>query len=179
MDPRLQDEGEGVGFNGRRIKQMPDYRFAYDLQKFAEERLEPIRIEGKTGDDLASIGEVSQARAVLGSLNWLGREGRPDLVGEVSILSSRVPNLRIKDLRQINAVVQRARGTSANVTIKIRRIPEERLGFAVVSDASYANVREGGSQRKTASSPLIRQWPRGRSPHVTCSTGSLAGSTGC
>ena len=141
----LQDEPAGVGFNGRRMRQDQSFNFSYDLQKFIEERLEPVMIQGKTGDEHATLQEVSQARAVLGSLNWLGREGRPDLVGEVSILSSRVPDLRVKDLRDINKTVERAKAT-ASLCVKVQGIPEENLGFGVVSDASYGNVREGGSQ---------------------------------
>ena len=141
----LQEEGEGVGFNGRRMRQDSNCGFSYDLQKFIEERLSPVEIEGKLNEDPATANEVAQARAVLGSLNWLGREGRPDLVGEVSILSSRIPDLRVKDLRDMNRVVDRAKAT-AELTVTIKGISEERIGFGVVSDASYANVREGGSQ---------------------------------
>ena len=97
-------------------------------------------IEGKLNDETASATEVAQARAVLGSLNWLGREGRPDLVGEVSILSSRIPELRVKDLREMNRVVERAHST-AELAVTIKGIPEDKIGFGVVSDASYANVR--------------------------------------
>ena len=141
----LQEEKDGVGFNGRRMKQDQEFGFSYDLQKFIEERLFPIDIEGKLGEEPASMGEVAQARAALGSLNWLGREGRPDLVGEVSILSSRVPELKVKDLREINKVVLRAKAT-AELGVTIKGINEEKIGFGVVSDASYGNVRDGGSQ---------------------------------
>ena len=127
------------------MRQNASYGFSYDLQKFIEERLEPIVIEGCLGEQLATPGEISQARAVLGSLNWLGREGRPDLAGEVSILSSRVPDLRVKDLKEINKTVAKAKET-ADLSVKIAGIEEARLGFGVVSDASYANVRDGGSQ---------------------------------
>ena len=88
---------------------------------------------------------MGRARAVLGALNWLGREGRPDLAGEVSILSSRIPQLKVKDLREINKVVSRARYTS-HMSVKVQSIPKDKLAFAVVSDASYGNVRDGGSQ---------------------------------
>ena len=141
----LQDEEEGVGFNGRRMKQDASFSFYYDLQKFIEERLSPVSIVGRVGEEPATPQEVSEARAVLGSLNWLGREGRPDLVGEVSILSSRVPDLRVRDLKEINKTVERAKAT-ASLCITIKGIPEEEIGFGVVSDASYGNVRDGGSQ---------------------------------
>ena len=131
----IQDEADGVGFNGRRMRQDASYGFSYDLQKFIEERLEPIVIEGCLGEQLATPGEISQARAVLGSLNWLGREGRPDLAGEVSILSSRVPDLPVKDLKEINKTVAKAKET-ADLSVKIAGIEEARLGFGVVSDAS-------------------------------------------
>ena len=141
----LQQEEEGVGFNGRRMKQDEHFNFSYDLQKFIEERLEPVTIVGKTGEERATAQEVSEARAVLGSLNWLGREGRPDLVGEVSILSSRVPDLRVKDLKDLNKTVERAKATSGDC-VTVKGIPEKDIGFGVVSDASYGNVRDGGSQ---------------------------------
>ena len=127
------------------MKQDEAFNFTYDLHKFIEERLAPVEIEGKLGEQSATAHEVAQARAVLGSLNWLGREGRPDLVGEVSILSSRVPDLRVKELRDINRTVERAKAT-ATLSITIKGISEESIGFGVVSDASYANVRGSGSQ---------------------------------
>ena len=51
----LQDEVDGVGFNGRRMRQDSSYGFSYDLQKFIEERLEPIDIQGKLGEQLAQL----------------------------------------------------------------------------------------------------------------------------
>eukprot|EP00439_Symbiodinium_sp_Y106_P051746 s4878_g6.t3 len=157
----LQDEIEGVGFNRRRMKQDEAFNFTYDLHKFIEERLAPVEIEGKLGEQSATAHEVAQARAVLGSLNWLGREGRPDLVGEVSILSSRVPDLRVKELRDINRTVERAKAT-ATLSITIKGISEESIGFGVVSDASYANGK-----------PLIATllyWKSGRIHRVVNST---------
>ena len=108
------------------MRQDANYNFSYDLQKFIEERLSPVVIEGKLNDETASATEVAQARAVLGSLNWLGREGRPDLVGEVSILSSRIPELRVKDLREMNRVVERGQST-AELAVTIKGIPEDKI----------------------------------------------------
>ena len=63
----------------------------------------------------------------------------------MSILSSRIPDLRVRDLRDINKTVAKAKAT-ADLSVKIAGIEEARLGFGVVSDASYADVRDGGSQ---------------------------------
>eukprot|EP00439_Symbiodinium_sp_Y106_P031025 s3494_g3.t1 len=101
------------------MRQDANYNFSYDLQKFIEERLSPVVIEGKLNDETASATEVAQARAVLGSLNWRGREGRPDL-------ASRIPELRVKDLREMNRVVERAQST-AELAVTIKGIPEDKI----------------------------------------------------
>ena len=52
-----------------------------DMEKFATERLEPIQMEkGRKGNRkaLATDSEIAQVRAVVGSLSWASRKGRPD-----------------------------------------------------------------------------------------------------
>ncbi|CAE7216976.1 GIP [Symbiodinium sp. CCMP2592] len=118
----LQEELEGVGFNGRRMKQDECFNFSYDLQKFIEERLAPVEITGKIADE----------RATDQDLRGEGRAGLFELVG-------------VRDLKEIDKTAERAKA-SASLCIKVNGIPEEEIGFGVVSDASYGNVRDGGSQ---------------------------------
>ena len=58
---------EGVGFNGRRIRQKPNFEFEVDMKG---RRSEPM--------SLANDSEINQTRAVIGALNWLAKDGRPD-----------------------------------------------------------------------------------------------------
>ncbi len=76
---QLRGDEQGASFNGRRIRQQPDGGFLIDMQKFVEERLNPIVLQkGRASQkkDPVTEEERGQARAVCGALNWLSKEGR-------------------------------------------------------------------------------------------------------
>ncbi|CAJ1400675.1 unnamed protein product [Effrenium voratum] len=135
----LQEEADGAAFNGGRIKQKQDGSFEVDMQKFVEERLQEVPLEkGRLKDRkaAASLEEISGARAVCGALNWLSKEGRPDVAGVASLLASRLKKLTVDDVANINDVVKRTK-EKAGVCLKIQALRNMKMG--VVTDASFAN----------------------------------------
>ena len=136
----LKETPEGCAFNGRRIRQLGTGEFLVDMQKFVQERLYEVPLEkGRASlkKELANPAEVDGARATCGALNWLAKEGRPDLAGESSLMSSRLASLTIEDVCNLNAVVKQAK-EEAELTIRIQ--PLQRMRFGVVSDASWGNA---------------------------------------
>ena len=54
-------------------------------------KIKPIRIhEGRKNGDELRPQELTQLRSVVGSLSWIARQGRPDLLYAVSRLQSEV-----------------------------------------------------------------------------------------
>ena len=109
------------------------------MQKFVEERLSKVKLDkGRATQkkDDASEKEKAQMRAACGSLNWLSKEGRPDLSGPASLLSSKLATAKVEDILALNEVV---RGVKRVPELCIRIQPLMNMRFGVVSDASFGN----------------------------------------
>ena len=144
----LMGNESGVGFNGRRLKQLDDFSFVVDMMKFVTERLEPIMLaKGRKSQlkSLATESEIAQARAVVGSLNWASREGRPDAAAAASLSSSKFPKPLVEDLLDINKAVKMIKARP-DLSIKVRSIDPDRLAWGVMTDASFDNAGDGRSQ---------------------------------
>ena len=138
----------GVGFNGCRVCQFKNFEFEVDMQKFVRERLEPVQMsKGRKADakQLANDSEVNQMRAVIGALNWLAKEGRPDAAAAASLGSSTFPKPTVQDLIDVNKAVKMLK-EKADLTVKIRAIEPKKLAWGVISDASFGNAHQGHSQ---------------------------------
>ena len=88
--------GQGSNYAGRRLRQMEDFSFRSDMDEFIYTRLQPITLTRKVlKKDAAKVlltdHEKSQLRGLIASLNWLSREGRPDVAAAASILASAFP----------------------------------------------------------------------------------------
>ena len=138
----------GVGFNGRRVRQMPDRSFSIDMEKFIGERLDPVSLaKGRKANPkaLANDSEIAQLRAVIGALAWAAKEGRPDAAAAASLGAGSFPKPTIQDVIDVNKTVRVIKSNPA-LSIKVRAIPLENLAWGVVSDASFANAYGGNSQ---------------------------------
>lgn len=140
---------EGItDYAGRSMTQLPDFGFELNVARYVEKRISPIRLDhgrGRPPGTLANDGEITGYRGLIGGVAWAAREGRPDVAGEVSILSSRLPNPTIEDCKRANKLLQELRDTP-HVTIKVKAIPYDDLRLFVCIDASKDNAKEGKSQ---------------------------------
>ena len=138
----------GVGFNGRRVRQLADRSFSVDMEKFIGERLDPVSLaKGRKADPkaLANASEIAQLRAVVGALAWAAKEGRPDAAAAASLGAGSFPKPTIQDVIDVNKTVHLIK-SNPSLSIKIRAIPLPNLAWGVVSDASFANAYGGNSQ---------------------------------
>ena len=144
----VMNSKEGVSFNGRRIHQRRNYEFEVDMHKFVSERLSPVQLsKGRRSEPkaLANDSEINQMRAVIGALNWLAKEGRPDAAAAASLGASTFPKPVIQDVLDVNAAVTLLK-ERPDLTIKIRSIEPSKLAWGVISDASFGNAYAGHSQ---------------------------------
>ena len=144
----VMKSAEGVGFNGRRIRQLPNHEFEVDMYKFVQERLSPVQLsKGRKAcaKSLANDSEINQMRVVVGALNWLAKEGRPDAAAAASLGASTFPKPTVQDVIDINRAVTSLK-ERPELKIRIRNIEPQDLSWGVVSDASFANAYAGHSQ---------------------------------
>lgn len=139
--------GEGVSFNGRRLRRFGD-TMVIDMKAFVEERLSPVPLSkerAKQKQERLTDEEISEVRKTCGSLNWAGREGRPDAAAAASLFASMMVEMRVSDVLELNRVVDRLK-ESSELSLQIQRIAEEKMCWGVISDASWGNARGGKTQ---------------------------------
>lgn len=79
---------------------------------FIDGRLENIKIDKSRAKDpmaKATPEELTDFRSVVGSLQWLSTQSRPDVAFEVNQLQKRVRDLRVYDLVRVNKCVNEVR----------------------------------------------------------------------
>lgn len=100
---------------------------------------------GRNLKDAISSTEVTETRQLIGQLNWLATQTRPDLSYDVSELSSILKQENVECLKQANRVVKKAKKEKSHIDI-----PDlgnlEHLKIIAYSDASFGNLTDGGSQ---------------------------------
>ena len=84
-------------------------------------------------------------RALLGEVNWIAMNSRPDLAASCSLLQQKTSNAKVEDLIECNRLASLVRDF-AHGCVTIHPIPPSELEFAVWSDASWAHATDKKSQ---------------------------------
>ena len=147
---RLLGTPEGTMYAGRSLRQLPNFGFTIHMEQYIYKRLTPVALKRRVlvknaPDTKLDPEEQSQLRGVLASLNWLAREGRPDVAAAASILSGAFPDPVMSDLHEANEVVRHLKTTP--VEIRIHAIKEEDLRLLLVTDAAFDTSGKEKSQR--------------------------------
>ena len=138
---------EGVSFNGRRIKKRGK-EIQIDMKAFIEERLHPVVLgteRMKQRKEPITEEERGKVRSTCGALNWAGREGRPDAAAAASLFSSQLLEMRVEDVVELNKTVAQLK-RSSDLSLRIQPIEEKSMRWGVISDASWANAKNGKTQ---------------------------------
>ena len=90
-------------------------------------------------------GARTQLRAVLGGINWVQRETRPDQAGNASIGMSRILKATVQDLCDANTSVAQLKA-DPYLGIIIPSIPLHQVRWATIQDASFGNAKENKRQ---------------------------------
>ena len=113
-------------------------------------KVKPIAIEqGRPNSDALQPHEQSLLRSVVGSLSWIARQARPDLLYVVSELQSEVSKACISTLKDANKAVDLAIASLNDTKLEFpyELMTWEELGVLSVSDASFANEEGMKSQQ--------------------------------
>lgn len=112
------------------------------------QELKPINISEVrrlSKDDEVSEGECKNLRSVIGKLNWISSQTRPDISFAVSQAASRVNKAKVSDLIEINKLVKKTKSEEVRLKFpKLKNLENSRL--VVFADASLGNLEGGGSQ---------------------------------
>ena len=120
--------GEGVSFNGRRLRRFGD-TMVIDMKAFVEELLNPVPLSkerAKQKQERLTDEEISEVRKTCGSLNWAGREGHPDAAAAASLFASMMVEMKVSDVFELNRVVDRLK-ESSDLALQIQRIEEKNV----------------------------------------------------
>ena len=110
--------------------------------------LQPIEIPKERLNrkyDSLSRRELEKYRALIGQMNWLSTQSRPDVAFSVCDLSKKTDSLTVDSIIRANKIVKMVK--SEEVSLHFRPLQDVKsLKIECYSDASYANLRDGGSQ---------------------------------
>ena len=115
------------------------FEISMSQSSFAE-GLKPATIsKGVSSSTKLSDSQVKILRGINGSLNWLASQSRPDLAVQTSLSQQCFPNPTIKNLRDANNAVRRAK-QHKDLCIRFQSIDPDKLTLCCHSDAAWANV---------------------------------------
>ena len=89
--------------------------------------------------------EKGEYRALIGQLNWVAMQTRPDIAFDVGDHSTKIKNATVADICSLNKIVNRLKNDQYSIHYPV--MPDLRSCFIeVYSDASFANLDDGSSQ---------------------------------
>ena len=88
-------------------------------------------------------GEEKQLRSVVGSLSWIARQGRPDILYRVSKLQSGIKGATVSTLKEANKVLElELNGMDLKLRYKNGPFNFQELGVLTASDTSCWRTRQ-------------------------------------
>ena len=88
--------------------------------------------------------EKHTLRSVIGKLNWLSTQTRPDLAYAVSRLGSNLKTAQVKDLLHANKIIRRCK--AHDVHMHFPQLDLDNITVRCYGDASFGKLEDGGSQ---------------------------------
>ena len=98
-------------FTGLDLEQMPDFLIKVSQENYMH-KIDPIDVpkeRRKHSSSPASDNEVSQLRALCGSMQYAAVNSRPDLSAKVSMMQKSIPNATVNSLMEGNKVLKKAK----------------------------------------------------------------------
>ena len=106
-------------------------------QKAFVDRMKPADIPSRSEESDLTPDEVTSFRSILGALLWL-TSTRLDLIAEVSFLQSKVTSAKVRDLKQANVVLKKAKEYK-DLGIHYKQFKTDQQRLVCIHDASAAS----------------------------------------
>ena len=90
-------------------------------------------------------GENSELKRLIGQINWVSTQSRPDISFENCVLGGRVAKATVADVHQANKVVRKIRGQTLDLMFP-NDLELSSVGLVCFCGASLANLQDKGSQ---------------------------------
>ncbi|CAE7347373.1 NLRC3 [Symbiodinium sp. KB8] len=161
---KVAKEQSGVSYCGKEIKVCQhgaEQCVTLSQNAFLDGRLQPMIIERARSSDhdlRANQTELTDYRSVVGSLQWLGVQSRPDLAFECNQLQKRVADLRIRDLHRANRAVKDALKNRFEILFRPLGVDAELVTFhdaglysslgVEIEDREIEDILQAGNERK-------------------------------
>ena len=135
-----QDSAEYIG---RTLRQLANFKIQASMKRYITEKLKAVTLPKERLKQKGSPldeKETTWLRGVVGSLLWVGKEGRPDVAAACAMAmswSSNVP--MVEHILMANKTVAELKQTS-DVVLRILPIDPQEGFWMSVADASMANV---------------------------------------
>ena len=107
--------------------------------------IKEIKVEQSNQSAPATRRDERQFRSVLGALQWHANSTRPDLSFGVSKLLGETKSLEVKHCILANKLLRKAKSGDPNQIVCKKLVGD--LSLVMYTDASFANLRDMGSQR--------------------------------
>eukprot|EP00971_Amphidinium_carterae_P155227 3078163-Amphidinium_carterae.1 len=139
-------KGSELRFGGRSIQQDEGFNVSVDVTHYVQkiERIELSRDRVKNKDASAEAHELQSYRRLLGALLWAARGALPQIIGDISMLTSRCNQLKVQDIVMANRILTKAKQLSR--PLKLASVPYKDLLWTAWTDASLANAEGLQSQ---------------------------------
>ncbi|CAJ1410941.1 unnamed protein product [Effrenium voratum] len=138
-------------FCGKDLVQHPDYKIEL-IQKEAIGTIEYQVLDKRrriVPNSPLSKEEISQFRALIGSMGWVTRQTRPDLMVNVSMASQSMSRPRVRDVIELNKALKMLKDTA---DAKMCFCPNDQLTLSdtivfVCADSSHANAETKAGEK--------------------------------
>ena len=131
-----------VGIQVNRADGFVDVGQSSYIESLSLADLDQIDVTDKSRE--LNADETKIFRGIVGQLNWASNISRPDMAYTACELSTQQAKPKVEDLLRANKAMKELK--QQNVVIRYSPLKLDKLKLVVFSDASYGNLRNGGSQ---------------------------------
>ena len=104
-----------------------------------------MKVDLENKERLLTMEEQREYRSIVGQLNWISNQTRPDISFDVSVRCAQGRKPTMEDANKLNRVVKKTKEREGELKFhKINNLTDSELWC--YADASLGNLKDGGSQ---------------------------------